>query len=187
MSNYRVENRESLLESGKSYYEAHKNQRQASNKQYKIDHETEVIEYQKKYNKNRYQTDPAFKLRTTLSTVIGTALRKNSGSKYGNSILEYIPYTIEKLKEHLENLFEPWMTWDNQGTYSPESWDDNNPNTWTWQLDHIIPQSDLPYALMTDDNFKKCWSLDNLRPYSAKQNHFDGVNRMRHMLKKDIT
>ena len=40
--------------------------------------------------------------------------------------------------------------------------------------------SELPYTSMTDDNFKKCWSLNNLRPYSAKQNILDGLTKIRH-------
>ncbi len=31
-----------------------------------------------------------------------------------------------------------------------------------------------------DEDFKKCWSLDNLRPLSAKQNLLDGNTRIRH-------
>lgn len=72
------------------------------------------------------------------------------------------------------------MTWQNKGTYNKATWDDNDPTTWTWQLDHIIPQSDLPYSSMEEDNFKKCWSLNNLRPLSSKQNLLDGVYRKRH-------
>lgn len=33
---------------------------------------------------------------------------------------------------------------------------------------------------MNEENFKKCWALSNLRPYSAKQNLLDGANRKRH-------
>lgn len=33
-----------------------------------------------------------------------------------------------------------------------------------WEIYHIIPQSNLPYQTMTDDNFQKCWALDNLNP-----------------------
>jgi hypothetical protein len=33
---------------------------------------------------------------------------------------------------------------------------------------------------MDDEEFKKCWSLDNLRPLSAKQNILDGTSRKRH-------
>jgi hypothetical protein len=46
--------------------------------------------------------------------------------------------------------------------------------------DHIIPQSKLQYTSMKDENFKKCWSLENLRPLSAKQNVIDGATRIRH-------
>ena len=84
------------------------------------------------------------------------------------------------LKQHLENQFESWMTWNNWGRYSLDTWKDDDQATWTWQIDHIIPQSDLPYSSMEDENFQKCWQLNNLRPLSAKQNILDGVNKIRH-------
>lgn len=77
------------------------------------------------------------------------------------------------------------MSWNNYGAYRRSVWDDNDPSTWTWQIDHIIPQSDLPYQSMEDEKFKICWSLTNLRPYSSKQNLLDGVQRNRHKNKKD--
>lgn len=42
-------------------------------------------------------------------------------------------------------------------------------------LDHIMPHS------MKDDNFKECWALENLRPLSAKQNHYDSYTKIRHV------
>jgi hypothetical protein len=72
------------------------------------------------------------------------------------------------------------MNWNNQGVYRPSLWDDSDSSTWVWQLDHILPQSDLPYTSMEDDNFKKCWALSNLRPLSAKQNLLDGATKIRH-------
>lgn len=72
------------------------------------------------------------------------------------------------------------MNWNNHGKYDSKTWDDNDSSTWTWQLDHIIPHSDLPYQSMTDENFLKCWALDNLRPLSSKQNLIDGTTRARH-------
>lgn len=42
------------------------------------------------------------------------------------------------------------MNWDNWGAY--------------WHIDHIYPVSLLPYSSMEEDNFKRCWALDNLRP-----------------------
>lgn len=33
---------------------------------------------------------------------------------------------------------------------------------------------------MEDNEFQRCWSLDNLRPLSSKQNFLDGVRGTRH-------
>jgi hypothetical protein len=74
-------------------------------------------------------------------------------------------------------LFEPWMNWNNHGTYIPDKWDDNDPSTWTWQLDHIISHSQFNYKSMEDDDFKSCWDFKNLRPYSSKQNILDGSRK----------
>lgn len=78
------------------------------------------------------------------------------------------------------------MNWNNHGQYRAEEWDDNDPSTWVWQIDHIIPQSDLPYDSMEHPNFKKCWSLDNLRPYSAKKNVIEGTRRVRHEVRHNL-
>lgn len=128
----------------------------------------------------RRKSDPLFKFRKTLSVSIGYYLKKQGSSKRGGSIKNNLPYTTSELCQHLEKQFEPWMTWDNHSVYDAKIWNDTDPSTWTWQLDHIIPQSDLPYASMEDDNFKKCWALENLRPLSSKQNVVEGVNRTRH-------
>ena len=42
------------------------------------------------------------------------------------------------------------MSWENYGSY--------------WQINHIYPQSKLPYTSMEEENFKICWALSNLRP-----------------------
>lgn len=123
---------------------------------------------------------PTSKIKAHVSRQINFALHRSGNSKQGNSVLKFLSYTIKELKIHLEKQFEPWMSWNNYGIYRSLSWDDTDQSTWTWHIDHIIPQSDLFYISMTDDNFKKCWSLDNLRPLNAKQNVFDGSNRIRH-------
>ena len=126
------------------------------------------------------KTNPEYRLKKNVSYSIWSMLTKNGSSKKGQSSSKYLPYNFNQLKEHIEAQFEPWMNWKNYGVFTPSTWNDDDQNTWTWQLDHIIPHSDLPYLSMTDDNFKKCWSLNNLRPYSAKQNMIDGVKRIRH-------
>jgi hypothetical protein len=126
------------------------------------------------------QTNPNFVIRKSLSYFIWKSLAKSNSSKQDQSCLQFLPYTIEELRLHLESQFEPWMNWDNHGSYRKHSWNDNDSSTWSWQIDHIIPQSSLPYTTMLEDNFHKSWALSNLRPLSAKQNLLDGTSQIRH-------
>jgi hypothetical protein len=120
------------------------------------------------------------RLRDTIAVSIWRSININNGNKQFKSVLKYLPYTINELKIHLEKQFEPWMNWNNQGIYNKNMWNNNDQSTWTWQIDHIIPHSTFKYTSMEDESFKKCWALDNLRPYSSKQNLLDGVTKLRH-------
>lgn len=187
--------KESDREYQKAYNEAHKEEIKAQKKEYQRTHKEELKaarkiwleehkeerklymrEYLKIYNKNRRESNPAHKLRSTITTLISRTIKSKGSHKKGSST-KYLPYTFEELRSYIENLFEPWMTWENYGIYNVRTWNDHDSTTWTWNIDHIIPQSTLPYISMEDENFKKCWSLENLRPYSAKQNLVDGNKR----------
>ena len=133
-----------------------------------------------KIKQNKQRQKPLFKLKAHVSRQVNFALHAIGNSKCGQSVMKFLPYTIKDLKYHLEKQFESWMNWENYGIYSSKSWDDDNQLTWRWQIDHIIPQSNFPYTSMEDENFCKCCSLENLRPYSAKKNCIDGVTRTRH-------
>jgi hypothetical protein len=118
--------------------------------------------------RERLANDPEFKLRKNCSRAISRMLKINNSSKFNHSILQYLPYSIEQLKLHIEKQFNDRMGWDNYGIY--------------WEIDHIIPQSCLPYKTMEDDNFKKCWSLENLRPYQIDLNRSEGAMKIRHKI-----
>jgi hypothetical protein len=184
-------NKDDIKEYNKKYQLENKEKIKMQQKIYQIENKEEILKYKNEYRinnkeiinkqqKNRRIENPEIRARSNISSLINKYLKKNNSSKNNRSCLQYLSYTIKELKDHLEAQFEPWMTWQNYGLYSAKIWDDNNPATWTWQLDHIIPQSDLPYSSMESDNFKKSWALENLRPYSAKQNLLDGVKRIRH-------
>lgn len=179
--NWREANKEKSKAYNQNWYQDHREltiQRAAENKAQNLEHYREV------HNANereRRKTDPIFRMKGLLRSAVRRALK---GNKNGESTKQYLPYTFEQLQCYLESQFEQWMTWENHGIYNPKTWNENDQTTWTWQIDHIVPQSELPYTSMEDDNFKKCWALENLRPYSAKQNILDGVNRVRHQGKK---
>lgn len=178
-------------EYSQNYYKINRNSIIKQSTEYNKTHPETIAAAQHKYyekNKRRIiadmietvKNDPILRLRANISRSIREALFDVQSSKGGRSFLTYIGYTIEDLKIHMETLFETWMNWDNYGAYKTNRWDDNNTTTWKWNIDHIIPQADLPYISMEDDNFKKCWALTNLRPLSAKQNNIDGSTRVRH-------
>jgi len=106
--------------------------------------------YYKKSSQKGY-----WRMNGNISSAIWSAL-KRQGSKKHSPTFEHLPYTREELCEHIEKQFDNKMSWSNYGTY--------------WDLDHIYPQSLLPYESMEDENFIKCWSLDNLQPLEKKQN-----------------
>mgnify|MGYP003490924185 FL=1 len=199
MSKFRKNNPDKIAKSKQTYYKNNKEKIISKSKDYTSKNTDKVKTYQEKYRKEnakqiseknkqyrsshkeallikqkeKYKENINIRLRQIISSAIRKALFKNKSSKSGNSFLKNIPYTIEQLKKHIESKFDLWMNWGNYGTYN-NTWDDKNQLTWKWNIDHIIPHSKLPYSSMEDENFKKCWSLDNLRPYAAKQNVLDG-------------
>lgn len=169
------ENKARILNEKSQYYLLNREAILEKKKIYSITNRDKINKQQFKRRKNIY-----VRLRHNISCSVRVAIKRNNISKKGISFFEKVNFTLNDLKCHLESLFEPWMNWDNWGVYNKDIWDDNNINTWKWQIDHIIPQSDFPYDSMDHLNFQKCWSLDNLRPYSAKLNLIEGASRLRH-------
>ena len=163
--------------SGNSYVKAYVHRKDCekiiANKKSK-EHYAANVDYYYKRNQNnkeinrisakkRNEKDPSRKLRHRISSAIGKRLKKENGSKGGKSVMDYLPYTIDELRAHLESLFEPWMNWSNHGSYKLGE-------ERKWHIDHIIPQSKLRYDSMEDPNFQKAWALENLRPLDAIEN-----------------
>ncbi len=103
-----------------------------------------------------------YRLHHTVRHNITNSLKRSRQNKNNKSIKSYLPYTIKELKEHLETLWDSWMNWSNYGKASKQKR--------TWQIDHIIPTSALPYNSMEHPNFLKCWDLSNLRPLESIEN-----------------
>jgi hypothetical protein len=206
-SEYQQNNKETIKKNQARWYQENKEiilierkeYRQKQNKEEVAIYQSEYQEKNKKvisikkleYERERRKNDPALRLRRNISRSVNNMLKINGSSKMGKSIIDNLPYTKEELCKYIESLFshpdnltpdgKVWMTWENQGAYIKTKWNDNDPSTWKWQLDHIIPHSTFKYKSMDCKSFQDCWALDNLRPLSAKQNHSDGVNRTRHM------
>lgn len=109
--------------------------------------------YMKKAH-DKTRSTPKGKLNHSISSAITISL---SGEKRGRHWETLIGYSLDILMKHLEKKFKSGMTWENYGKNG-------------WHVDHIIPKSAFNFEKPEDDDFKKCWSLKNLRPLWAKEN-----------------
>ena len=106
------------------------------------------------YEKTRKANDPIYKLINNFRTAIYQVLKENNVQKNGH-YFDILKYTPEELINHLEKQFKDGMTWDNYGD---------------WHVDHITPISVHNIVEIGDEEFMKCWSLENLQPLWGEEN-----------------
>lgn len=63
---------------------------------------------------------------------------------------DVLGYTKEELKKHLEEQFKDGMTFENYGE--------------VWSCTFHIPRRCYRFSSIRSDEFKKCWSLKNIKP-----------------------
>lgn len=148
--------RENNPEYKKEYYNSHKEEARDWNKNRSVEQKKAKAIYNRKWKKNRYDTNMGYKLRC----IISEAVRRSIKGGKDDSIRRILGYSIDELKKHLESQFEDWMTWENLGVTA------NHPKQ-TWQIDHIIPVNTFNITDVYCEDFKKCWALNNLRPLDS--------------------
>lgn len=104
-------------------------------------------------SKNK-KTDAQKRIRANMKSNLYHRLRKRHIDKKDGTF-NILGYSVKALMDHLENKFQPGMTWENQGK---------------WHIDHIVPDSHFKYSSTEDESFKKCWALENLQPLWAIDN-----------------
>lgn len=150
-----MENRERMLEKFKENYRENKERHSKWVKKYYLLNKEDIKKYQREYKVQRRSDDPLYKLNCNMSSAIGAALREAGESKHNRTWEKLVGYTKEELKNHLELKFKDKMDWRNYGK---------------WHIDHIRPISSFDYKNNNDEDFLKCWALDNLQPLWAKDN-----------------
>lgn len=127
-------------------------------------------EYNKVYIKNKRYTDPIFKLKHSIRTLISNSIN-NRGYNKNSKTKVILGCTFEEFKQHIESNFEPWMNWNNYGNWNGIP---TEPNT-AWDIDHIIPVS----IAVTEDELLKLNHYTNLKPLCSYTNRFikrDSIN-----------
>jgi len=167
---YNQNNREKIKEQKKEYYKNNKEKIKEKSKKWYQNNSEKIKENARKWAKNnrkkinkhrcnRKKTDIHFKLRGIISCLIRMRLKNRLLNKNGKSTWSFLPYTVDDLIKHLESLFESWMNWQNYGK-----------KRGYWTIDHIKPDSLFNYKSVEDEEFQKCWALDNLQPMEYIEN-----------------
>lgn len=132
--------------------DAYRNSEAIRRKSWRTKHKEEINKKYREYMRTYRANNVQLRITKTVSKAFKTGL-KIKHSK--NAIFSKLGYTLQDLMEHLQNQFSDGMNWENYGQ---------------WHIDHITPQSWLPYDSIDDENFHKCWCLQNLQPLWAKDN-----------------
>jgi len=103
-------------------------------------------ERRRNYNTNKYKTDINFRLAALCRNRIRRALK---GIAKSASTMKLIGCTIDELRRHIESLFEPWMTWENQGLGG-------------WDIEHKKAMSN--FNLIDPEQQRACCNWSNLQP-----------------------
>ena len=151
---WREKNKESVKEYVKSWYEQNKEHRKEYIKEYHKNNIDKIRKTKRDYERNRKARDPLYKLISNFRTAIYTVLKESNVDKYGH-YFDVLQYTPEELITHLELQFKDDMSWDNYGV---------------WHVDHMLPITSFDIREMGDEEFMKCWSLDNLQPMWGEEN-----------------
>ncbi len=151
---WREKNKEKLNEYVKTWYEQNKEYRKKYIKEYRENNVDKIRQIKRDYERKRKASDPLYKLITNFRTAIWTVLKESNVDKYGH-YFDVLQYSPEELINHLEKQFKDDMTWDNYGI---------------WHVDHKLPITSFDIQEMGDEEFMKCWSLDNLQPMWGEEN-----------------
>jgi len=138
----------------KKWLENNRDRVKAKQYEWRKNNAEKLKNYKREYQKKLISTNPQYKLAQRFRTALWQNIKDNGLTKYKNTF-DLLPYTFDELKQHLENQFEDGMTWDNYGE---------------WHVDHVIPQSHFNYSTTDSEEFKLCWSLNNLKPLWGKIN-----------------
>jgi hypothetical protein len=151
---WREKNKDNVREYVKTWNEKNKEHRKQYLKEYREKNIDSIRKTKRDYERNRKSSDPLYKLISNFRTAICQVLKESNVNK-NKHYFDILQYTPEELIIHLESQFKDTMSWDNYGI---------------WHVDHKLPITSFNIVEMGDNEFMKCWSLDNLQPMWGDEN-----------------
>lgn len=105
-----------------------------------------------RWKNRKWRADPQFRRKHRLRDYLRRMMLLQ---KPCNHMTKYVGMGSHKLREYIESIFEPGMSWDNYGRSG-------------WELDHIKPLRD--FDLTDERQVAICFHYSNLRPRWWHQN-----------------
>lgn len=140
---------ESRKRDNKAHYQKYRNRAIAQKKEYRQRPEVKAAHALR--TKRKQTKEPHHRMRRNLSRRLCAIM---NGGKASRNITDFIGCSEQRLRQHIESQFKPWMNWGNYGT--------------EWHVDHIVPVSAFDHADIKQ--VKTCWNWANLRPLKAEEN-----------------
>jgi len=162
---YREENKDKARIYQKKYREENYEKKRQYNKQYAIKNKDKKREYylnnkegatewRKQWRRKQVENNDRFVLNHRVSGAIYKSLKRN---KNGYHWEDLVGYTLDDLKDRLIKTMPEGYCW-------------NDYLNGKLHIDHIIPISVFNYTKPEHTDFKRCWALNNLRLFPAREN-----------------
>ena len=149
-----LKNREKRLQYFSDWQKDNRDRLNDYHKKWRTDNIDKWRQTKRDYERNRKSIDPLYKLISNFRTAIYQVLKESNVEK-NRHYFDILQYTPEELIIHLESQFKDTMSWDNYGD---------------WHVDHKLPITSFNIEEMGDNEFMKCWALENLQPMWGEEN-----------------
>ena len=148
-----AKNKEHKNQKHKEWYQKNKESRMNKIAEWRENNKDKVKQLRSRWERFQRKTS----IKKCISERISAGIRGSlcNGGKNRRSWESILGFTSQQLIEHLEAQFKDGMSWENREL---------------WHIDHIRPIASFKFESIEDDDFKKCWALDNLQPLWAKDN-----------------
>ena len=149
MKNYRKNNLSKMREYSKKSY-------------------TKNIDKVRIYRSNKLKNDPIYRFNRNIRRLILFSF-SNKHVRKDTKSCRILGCSFDEFIKYIENKFEPWMNWNNQGKYTGRYNE-------TWQLDHIIPLNSIDNTLSEEERKQLVIKLNhhtNFQPLCSKVNLVD--------------
>ena len=147
---YYAANRDKIRKQQAEHYAANSDKSAERHAEYQSEYCANHREERRGYERNRRANDIQYRLACNLRSRLNTAIKNNQ--KTGSAVRD-LGCTTAELKEHLEDQFQPGMSWNNYGE---------------WHIDHIKPLN--AFNLENRKELLEACHYTNLQPMWGSEN-----------------